>query len=83
MNQEKLKSISTEDLEKKLKQTKLAIGILTGVILCLYILSIYNTINDGKFDYTLLVAIAFTFTIVSSFRQTKGMEKEIKSREIG
>ncbi len=80
MNKEKLKELSLEELEKKVKTSKFGTGLLAGLILVLYIVTISSTIKNGEFDTMMIVAIALTFTVIYGFRNIKALEEEINNR---
>jgi len=82
MDEEKLKSLSLDELTKKAKSTKQTTNFLAGIVLVLYIVTIYGSIRTGEFDFIMLVAIAFTFTIFSNYRKVRKMEDEMASRNV-
>jgi len=80
MKLEKLKSLSQEELEKKIDLTKMSTGFLMGIVIVFFVVTINQIIKTGEFDYFILIPIASVIFIVYNFREIKKMEKELKSR---
>lgn len=71
--------LTTEDLIKKKKSASFATGLLAGVLIFLFVTTIFQTINKGV---TPLLAIPFALLplLIMSYNQVSSMNKELKSR---
>ncbi len=75
-----LSDMTTEDLIKKKKSTSFATGLLTGVLIVLFMSTIFQTINKG---FTTLLAVPFGLLplLIMSYSKLNSMDKELKSRK--
>lgn len=80
MAQESLKDLSTEKLIEKEKKLKMAAGMLIGMLLVLFVLSVYLSIRQHKFNPLVAVAVALSATLPSTFSGIKQIRQEIDSR---
>lgn len=73
--------MSINDLSKKKKYTFFATGLLIAVLIGLFGIILFKTINKG---FTLLLIIPFGFLpiLIMMFNQIKHINKELKNREL-
>jgi len=73
--------LSDEELKGRLPITKVVTGVSAGAILCLFSLTLYNTITD-KFTPLLIVPIALFPILMINLMNISKIKAEMKSREI-
>ncbi len=76
----KLKDLSIEDLKNKEKSLKLLTGMLIGMLIALFVLSIYTTITK-EFTPLLIIPIALLPIVIMNFSTINKIKTEINSRE--
>ena len=81
MKENKLIALSVEELIKKEKKLKQALGILVGAIAVLLVACIIITIMKG-FEVFTIMPIVFLPIIIASFSNLKEIQHEIKSRTV-
>ena len=74
-----LSTLSTEQLEKRAKTTKLATGFLLGVLLVQFGVGIYLTIEQG-FNAFVIIPVAFLPLIILNYNHLKKIKEEIARR---
>jgi hypothetical protein len=79
MAKENFSELSTEDLIKKKKTITLSTGVLAGALIGLFIITIFQTINDGVTPF-LAVPFAFVPILIICYKQVSAINKELKSR---
>ena len=79
-----LKNKTTEKLEGELKGLKAGTGILTGLLLVLFVACIYGLIKNnesGTYTALIVVPIALSATIPINFGKIKKIKAELESRK--
>ncbi len=79
MKNQKLSETNTADLKKSEKSIKTITGILLGMLLVLFILSLYITFTKG-FTALLIIPIALLPIVIVNFNSINEIKKELKSR---
>jgi mannose/fructose/N-acetylgalactosamine-specific phosphotransferase system component IID len=80
MKNENLNEISTDDLKKKEKVTRLITSVFIGMLSLLFVLSIYITIKKG-FTPLFVVALALFPVVTLNLKNLKNIRDEIESRK--
>ncbi|OBS12354.1 redox-active disulfide protein 2 [Elizabethkingia miricola] len=80
MKNENLSELSTDDLRKKEKVTKLITSVFIGLLTLLFVLSIYITIKKG-FTPLFVVALALFPIVTLNLKNLKNIRNEIDSRK--
>lgn len=80
MKPAELKDLPTEELLKKEKSLKTIVGMFIGILLILLVASIYLAITDGKFNASIVVALALITVLMANIGNLKNIRKEINSR---
>lgn len=75
-----LSALSTEELTKKAKTTKMVAGLLAGALLIEFAAGIYLTIKQG-FSIFLVLPIAFLPILIINYQNIKKINEEIARRE--
>ena len=79
-NQPELTSLTIEELNKKLKTTKFATGMLTGILIVQLIVGVYLSVKNG-FSIFIIVPIAFLPILIINYQNIKKINEEIARRE--
>lgn len=79
MKNQKLSEASIHDLKKSEKSIKTITGILLGMLIILFILSLYITFKKG-FTSLLIIPIALLPIVIVNFNSINEIKKELKSR---
>lgn len=80
METKKISELSNEELLKREKTTRLATGMLIGVLSALFVLNLINIIN-GKQNWGIVaVPVALLPIVFTSYKSLKEIEKEQKLR---
>ena len=69
-----LSTFTTEELEKRAKTTKLATGILLGVIIMQFLIGIYLTIKQG-FNVFTIIPMAFLPLVIVNYANLKKIKE--------
>lgn len=80
MTQEELKKLSTEELKKKAKLMKLAVGFIAASMIIMATSGIILSIRKG-FSAQSVTAIAFFPLVIIFSSQLKKINEELKSRD--
>jgi cobalamin biosynthesis protein CobD/CbiB len=75
-----LSALSTEELTKKAKTTKMVAGLLTGALLIQFAAGLYLTIKQG-FSIFIVLPIAFLPILIINYQNIKKLNEEIARRE--
>ena len=75
-----LSSLSTEELNKRVKTTKMVAGLLAGALLMEFAAGIYLTIKGG-FSIFLVLPIAFLPIVIINYQNIKKINEEIARRQ--
>ena len=75
-----LSALSTEELAKKAKTTKMVTGLLAGALLIEFAAGLYLTIKDG-FSIFIVIPIAFLPILLINYQNIKKLNEEIARRE--
>lgn len=84
MKKEDLKNKTTTTLQSELKQTKSLTGVLIGVLIVLFAVTMYGLIaKEDKKTYLALIAVAISCSAIlpSQFSAMKNFKTEIASRK--
>ncbi|PIB25176.1 hypothetical protein BFP77_14840 [Maribacter sp. 4U21] len=79
----KFKEKTTEKLESELKLLKMSTGILTGILLVLFIICIFGLLtkeNNRVFISMIVVPIALSAILPSQFSNMKKIKSELEFR---
>ncbi|PDS26255.1 redox-active disulfide protein 2 [Flavobacterium branchiophilum] len=79
MKNQKLSERNTADLKKYEKSIKTITGILLGMLLVLFMLSLYITFTKG-FTALLIIPITLMPIVILNFNTINEIKKELKSR---
>ncbi len=72
---------STEQLNRQVKSLRFATGLLGGLLLLLFALTINNSIKKGQIDPLLISPIALSVIIPINIKKMREIKKEIHRRE--
>lgn len=72
--------MSIKDLSKKKRDMSFIAGMLTAVLIVLFGVTLFDTINKG-FTSLLIVPFALLPILITTFNQIKSINKELKNRE--
>jgi len=72
--------MTTEDLIKKKKSTSFATGLLAGVLIGLFGITLFQTINKG-FTPLLILPFGFLPILIIIYGQVRSINKELKNRK--
>ncbi|MGB5692010.1 MAG: hypothetical protein WBM43_05325 [Flavobacteriaceae bacterium] len=72
---------STEQLNRQVKSLRFATGLLGGILLLLFALTINNSIKKGQIDPLLISPIALSVIIPINIKKMREIKKEIHRRE--
>jgi asparagine N-glycosylation enzyme membrane subunit Stt3 len=75
-----LSTLSTEELTKKAKTTKMVSGLLAGMLLIEFAAGLYLTITQG-FSIFIVLPIAFLPILIINYQNIKKLNEEIARRE--
>lgn len=80
LKKDNFSEMTTEGLIKKKKSTSFATGLLAGVLIFLFLITVFQAINKGV---TPLLAVPFALLplLIMSYNQVSSINKELKSRE--
>jgi len=85
MKNNDLKNKQTHKLESELKGNKIVASALSGILILLFIISIYGIImREDKLIYIslLIVGISCSVILFSQFSSMKKIQEELKSRKL-
>jgi len=80
MKKDEIKKLSTEELVKKEKSQKMMTNLLAGVLLVLFIFTLYSTIREKEFDFMMIVPIALSAALFDSYNTIKAIRDELSNR---
>jgi hypothetical protein len=80
MKKEDLRKTTTEELQKRQKTTRLAVGILIGMLGLLFVTGIIHTSLTKSFSFTLIMPIALLPIVISNLGSLKAIKEELKNR---
>lgn len=80
MKREDLKTVSTEDLNKKYKTFKIAFYVLVGLVGVMFIVSFFSWQESG-FNATVLMPVFFIPMVLINYLNFNKIKKELASRE--
>jgi uncharacterized protein (DUF983 family) len=83
MKKEDLRKTTTEELQKRQKTTRLAVGVLIGMLGLLFVTGIIHTSLTKSFSFTLFMPIALLPIVISSLGSLKTIKEELKNRVQG
>lgn len=72
---------TSEQLIRQVKNLKLGTGILAGILVLLFALTLYNTIKDRQFDPLMISPIALSIIIPINIKRIREIKAEILRRE--
>ncbi|MEN8790000.1 MAG: hypothetical protein ABF295_10830 [Flavobacteriaceae bacterium] len=72
---------TSEQLTRQVKNLKLTTGLLAGILLLLFAITIYNTIKEGQFDPLMISPIALSIIIPLNIKRMREIKVEIQRRE--
>ncbi|GAB5554471.1 MAG: hypothetical protein Sapg2KO_40620 [Saprospiraceae bacterium] len=78
-----LKEKTTEKLEKELKDLQAGTGILTGLLIVLFVACIYGLIKNnesGTYTSLIIVPIALSAIIPANYKKIRKIKSELESR---
>ncbi len=80
LKKDNFSDMTTVDLIKKKKSTSFATGLLAGVLIFLFMITIFQAINKGV---TPLLAAPFALlpVLIMSYGQVRSINKELKNRK--
>lgn len=82
METKKISELSDEELLKRKKNTRFAIGMLIGVLGSLFVLNLINIINGKQNWGAIVVPVALMPIVFISYKSLKEIEGELKLRNI-
>lgn len=74
-----LSTLTIEQLEKRAKTTKLATGLLLGIIILQFAIGTYLTIDKG-FNVFTVIPLAFLPMVIVNYANLKKIKEEITKR---
>lgn len=80
MNDQKLKKLGDEELQKMQRKLKIITGMLAGGLLLILISALYSTIKDG-FTIALIIPISLMPIIFINNKNLTNIKKELESRK--
>lgn len=80
MNADELKTVSTEDLNKKYRELRSITYFLTSVVVLGMAASIYLSITGKKLEYSVLALIPMALILMQNFKKMKVFKAELNSR---
>jgi uncharacterized membrane protein len=80
LKKDNFRDMTTEDLIKKKKTTSFATGLLTGVLIFLFITTISQAINKG-FTPLLVIPFALLPVMIMIYGQVRSINRELKNRK--
>ena len=80
MNDQKLKRLGDEELQKMQRKLKIITGMLAGGLLLILISALYSTIKDG-FTIALIIPISLMPIIFINNKNLTNIKKELESRK--
>ncbi len=78
-NQPELSSLTLEELNKRAKTTKMATGLLLGVIILQFAIGTYLTLKQG-FNVFTVIPLAFLPMVFVNYANLKKIKEEIAKR---
>lgn len=79
-DQSDLSTLTLTELQKRAKSTKMASGLLIGIIIVQFITGIFLTIKQG-FSVFIIIPVAFLPMVVVNYSNLKKIKEEIAKRE--
>ena len=79
-DQSVLSSLTLTDLNKRAKSTKMASGLLIGIIIVQFITGIFLTLKQG-FSVFILIPVAFLPMVAVNYSNLKKINEEIAKRK--
>jgi len=80
-NQPDLSSLTLEELQKRVKVSKMATGILAGIVILQFGIGVYLTIKQG-FNVFTVIPLCFMPLIFVNLGQIKKLNEEIAKRKV-
>ncbi len=72
---------TTAQLEKQIKQIRLATGLLAGMLIVLFAVTIYKSVTEMSFHPLLVTPIALSVIIPVNYKRMKEIKGEIERRK--
>ncbi|TDP59508.1 redox-active disulfide protein 2 [Flavobacterium dankookense] len=79
-DQSDLSTLTLTELHKRAKSTKLASGLLIGIIIVQFITGIFLTIKQG-FSIFIIIPVAFLPMVAVNYSNLKKIKEEIAKRK--
>ncbi len=80
MKKEDLENMSTDELLKRQKSLKTITGMLAGILLLLFGITIFKSVKDKTFDVMMVVPISLSGIVLINYKLIKDITNELKSR---
>ena len=80
MTQDDIKGLDQETLLNKQKSLTTSTSVLAGVLIVLFIATIYSSIREQTFDPLLVIPLAFSSILLRNYRILKWIKAEQKNR---
>ena len=81
MAEKDLCELSTEELTKQIKKSKTMNGLLIGVLVALFAITVYQSFEEKKMNPLLVTALALMPIVFISAKKIKKMKAELDSRQ--
>jgi len=79
--EKKLTELSNIELENRLRNTKLIIGVFIGMMVLMIMIGVFDFINTKRFSTIFISAVGMIFFAAYLYRKMTKISAEIKSRE--
>jgi len=76
-----MKNLSEKELLEKEKSMKMTTGLLVGILLILFIITLNSTIKEKEFDVLMIVPIALSTIVFTNYKKIKGIQNELSIRK--
>jgi len=76
-----MKNKTIEQLKKEYKVLKSGTNFFAGILIVLFIVTIYNSFSQKSFDPLLAMAFAFSAILPMNYKKMKTIKTEIDSRK--
>ena len=70
-----------DQLQKEYKNLKIGTNFLAGILIVLFVVTVYSSISQKTFDPLLAVALSLGAILPRNYKKMKDLKNEIESRE--
>ena len=80
MAKKDLQDYSSEELLQMKKKLSFATGLLAGILIVLFIVAIYDSIEEGEFNVIIVTPIALSTIVLINYQKIKQIKQDLAKR---